>query len=87
MAGAWGKSDYSQSSHHVVQVDEGVVDGHHLDLATCGGGTCHQTADTSESETQEETERCVRIQFPWQLREFRGKPDTDCKNIRALKDN
>lgn len=44
----------SQSSHHVVQIDEGVVDGDHLDLASWGGGAGHQTADTSESETQED---------------------------------
>lgn len=45
---------HRKSSHHVVQIDEGVVDGHNLDLASCGGGTGHQTADTSESEIKEE---------------------------------
>lgn len=45
--------DYIQPPHHVVQIDEGVVDGHHLDLASFGGGTGHQTADTSKSEMQE----------------------------------
>lgn len=51
--------DYMQTpgTHHVVQVDEGVVDGHHLNLATNGGGAGHQTANTSESRMQEENIR------------------------------
>lgn len=43
----------SSCSHHVVQVDEGVIDGHHLNFATLGGSTGDQTADTSESKLQE----------------------------------
>lgn len=46
---------YTLSSHHVIQVNEGVIDGHHLDLAPCGSSTSHQTTDTPKSETQDGT--------------------------------
>lgn len=38
--------------HHVVQVNEGVIDGDDLDLAALGGGTGHQTPNTPKSETR-----------------------------------
>lgn len=80
----FGKLVYGQPSHHVVQVDEGVVDGHHLDLASGSGGTGHQTADTSESETQEDAvstekrnsagsqqDQCVQTSLVWQFGKFK----------------
>lgn len=48
------RSQNRESSHHVVQIDEGVVDGNHLDLASGGGGAGHQTADTSKSGRRED---------------------------------
>ncbi|GMT15539.1 hypothetical protein PFISCL1PPCAC_6836, partial [Pristionchus fissidentatus] len=35
--------------HHVVDVDEGVVDGHHLNGVLLHGGAQHQTADAAKS--------------------------------------
>lgn len=50
-----------EPSHHVVQIDEWVVDGHHLDLASCSSGTGHQTADTAESEMQRDMVTIERL--------------------------
>lgn len=38
-----------ESSYHVLQVDEGVVDGHNLHLLGVEGGTSHQTTDAAKS--------------------------------------
>lgn len=37
-------------THHVLQVDEGVVDGHNLHLLGGEGGAGHQATDAAESE-------------------------------------
>lgn len=39
-----------QLSHHVLQVDEGVIDGHNLHLLGVESSTGHQTTDAAESE-------------------------------------
>lgn len=44
-----------ESSYHVLQVDEGVVDGHDLHLLGVEGGTSHQTTDAAKSEKQNQT--------------------------------
>lgn len=47
------KMDSRQKSglvtHHVLQVNEGVVDGHNLHLLGGESSTSHQTTDTAES--------------------------------------
>lgn len=42
-----------ESSYHVLQVDEGVVDGHDLHLLGVEGGTSHQTTDAAKSKKKQ----------------------------------
>lgn len=35
--------------HHVVQVNEGVIDGHNIDLSGLESGTGYQAANTTKS--------------------------------------
>lgn len=37
-------------THHVLQVDEGVIDGHNLHLLGVESSTGHQTTNTAKSE-------------------------------------
>lgn len=45
-----GFTYYAIFTHHVLKVNEWVIDGHNLHLLGDNGGTGHQTADTTESE-------------------------------------
>lgn len=40
---------HCKTTHHVVQIDEGIIDGHHLDFARKDGSPGDQAANTAKS--------------------------------------
>lgn len=52
---------HCKATHHVVQINERIVDGHHLDFAREDGSPGNQAADTAKSgEKKTRVRRCNR---------------------------